>query len=145
MSIDADEDEDNFEGEELLYISTTPRREALIDFELPAEFPPEAEVESARLRLYSELEGESAFTVHRIAQAWDSDSVTWEDRPEAMMGAEKVAEQGEFEVNIPEITQRWVEGSPAYGLSLRTNNSGELRLRAIEGGFSPSLQVSLSW
>lgn len=144
VTIDASESMGNFEGEEFLRVSTMPKRDTLIDFELP-EFPLDAYVESATLTLHSELGGGPVFSVHRITESWDPDSVTWEQRPEAMKGPETVAELGEFEIDIPEITQRWVDGTPAYGLSLRTNKPGDIQLRAIEGGFSPRLDVSLSW
>lgn len=107
---------------------------ALIEFDL-SDIPPQTKITSAKLSLYwisyenlTEHTGDNAFSVYRVTEAWDEDSVTWNNQPSTSMAnivdvpKSSLSNQSYTDIDVTDLVQDIIDyPGESFGFMLKLN------------------------
>jgi len=114
---------------------------ALIEFDLSA-IPPQTKIKGARLSLYwnssgnlIDQTGDNVFSIYRITQEWDENTVTWNNQP-AISNLHKVTvpkstspQQSYIDVDVTELIQDGINNPQvSHGFMLKLDQEFPYRL-----------------
>lgn len=133
-------------------------RRALIDLNLTF-LPTVAHVYTAKLMLYQYVStgtgnNSENFEVRRITAPWDSQTVTWDTRPDYDLTATTpelldVNLEGWITLDCLSVVNQYLSGLPYYGMYVRpsstTNLDNRIYFRTMENGYTPYLDITYTY